>query len=192
MGGNIVMRIEWILLILIGVIVLYSSGLAWTWGSGRIASEVRTVPAFDSIDLRGSGHVHLKEGSEQFLKVETDDNLLKRLETKVVFGCLRIGFRPGTIHGTRCEIYITMPRCKNLFVSGSGSIESEGMVHSDNVSLNISGSGNAVLDVETHKLDVVISGSGNANLIGKADELNAVISGSGNLGAFGFEHKRRI
>jgi hypothetical protein len=69
---------------------------------------------------------------------------------------------------------------KELYVSGSGSTDVKCMdLSTDNVSITISGSGDAEVNVRT-KLDVKISGSGSVKYKGNAT-VNQDISGSGSI-----------
>ena len=73
-------------------IIIDSEGIALTSvdGSGEIIAEERDVPAFNQINLRGAGKVTLTKGSYQHVQVETDDNIMPHIETKVNNGKLTI------------------------------------------------------------------------------------------------------
>lgn len=180
-------RLKWLLIgLLIALPVAGGSAAAFSWGSGRIVAEKRSVPAFQGIDLMGSATVYLKQGPKQTLEVRTDDNLMRLLETSVINDTLRIGFRQSVARYSKCEIRITAPQIKYINVSGSGVIQGQNKLHAPAVSINISGSGALVLDLEARQVSIRIAGSGNGEIAGKAAELTAQISGSGGLSAFAF------
>lgn len=153
-------------------------------GSGKLATEKRTVPAFHSIELSGTGNVYLQQGSEQSLTVTTDANLMSELNTNVFNGKLKIGFRNGVSRITRLDIHITLKELKGLNISGSGNIEGKGVFNASDLNINISGSGEIILETEAKTISSNISGSGEINLKGRVEAENIRISGSGDYNAF--------
>src|SRR5689334_7047026 len=57
-------------------------------GSGHAATQTRSLPAFDKIDLAGANNVAVRVGPRQSVVVHADDNLLARVETSVRDGRL--------------------------------------------------------------------------------------------------------
>lgn len=190
--------------------VLILSGCVFcTQGSGNIISETREVDAFHSVDLSGQGNLYITQGSEHELRIETDDNILKELETEVRNGTLVIKPKGGIncLDPTdSIDIYVTMEEIRDLSVSGSGEIIGKTPIETDHLDVGISGSGDLNLDVEAEttsihisgsgeldlgvgvdELSIDISGSGKANLYGEATQHNLRISGSGELNAFDLE-----
>ncbi|RIK34771.1 MAG: hypothetical protein DCC58_21175, partial [Chloroflexi bacterium] len=111
-------------------------------------TEERDVRDFHSIDLRGTGVVTVIQGDSERLTVEADERTLPEIETVVVDGVLRLGFkrtigfawRPGTIH-----FEVWMREIRGLRVSGAGDIRCN-RVRADALELRVSGSGSIDLD----------------------------------------------
>lgn len=156
-------------------------------------SQKREVSAFTEISLKIGANVHLKQGEPQSVEVKCSESTLAKLITEVKDRKLVIRYpsdswfskwNPGTV-----DIYVTMPQIDALFISGSGSIFSDGKIESRILDATISGSGDIKLaDLKAEKVSVALSGSGNVHLFGKqnATELKATVSGSGNVKAIEF------
>ncbi|MCF7801779.1 MAG: DUF2807 domain-containing protein [Candidatus Marinimicrobia bacterium] len=154
-------------------------------GSGDAISEVRDLPEFSRISVAGSMNVYLSRGSDQLVKVEADDNILRYIRTEVDDQTLHIGTRPSFNIRPRSpiNIYITLPQIAGISVSGSGDVASEDEFRTDKLDLRVSGSGHIALPVEAKQINSHLSGSGKIILRGNATELACNISGSGTLDA---------
>ena len=155
-------------------------------------SEKRDVGKFHSVEFRGHGVVHLSPGYDYEVRLEGKQSVIDDYETVVETGRLIIKSdswlkfwrkRPITV-------YVNMPRVKKVSVAGSGSIFGESTVYSDRLTVELTGSGEIELDVETKHLESIISGSGEIRLRGSAKALRHTISGSGDLSAFNLETER--
>jgi hypothetical protein len=80
-------------------------------------------------------------------------------------------------------VYVSMPHFRRLSVAGSGSIVGESTIYSDSLTLELTGSGEIELDVETKQLGSNISGSGEIRLRGSTKVFQHTISGFGDLKA---------
>ena len=101
--------------VLVGILALVLTGIAISdWvrgrsellvkyereqGSGILAMESRTVPAFGSVQLAGSNNVTIRVGEQQSVQVYGDDNLIGRVTTDVDATTLVIGDKPGSYAG---------------------------------------------------------------------------------------------
>ena len=144
-----------------GVQVVGAFGGPAVQGSGKKASENRTVPAFKGIVFPGSGKVDYRIGSPQGVRIETDDNLLSHVETKVVDGKLLVGFKGSISTRIGLNVTIVAAACESAELSGSGSIR--------------------VAVMKSDRLDAVVTGSGNITAVGEAKSVKVVVSGSGNV-----------
>jgi hypothetical protein len=192
-GSNL--RIEAILaLVLLGG-VLFSGCISspnCVVGSGNVVNETRSVDSFNSIDLRGSGALFLSQGSQQPLRIEAEDNILKVLTTRVESRKLIIG-SDSCISATKpIRIYANAKDINSLEVSGSGTITGESMIQADSLDLKLSGSGSMDLNLKAKTLRTEIPGSGTILLRGAADEQSADISGSGKIAGYYLATKRSV
>lgn len=150
------------------------------------SKETRDLPEFNSISLRVSGNVYLKQGSTQKVEIEGSERSLEEIETRVVNRRLIIEWEGArrwfswSNHGS-VDIYITVKDIRELSVSGSGIIESESNFNIEDLELSVSGSGRLDFEADADNVDIRISGSGRIELEGTSNDNEIHISGSGRL-----------
>jgi hypothetical protein len=154
-------------------------------GSGKIVSEARSVHGFNEVSLRGSGDLTIRQGNEESLTVEADDNILPKITTVVEGNRLSIGSERGvSLSPSRTIRYALVVRdLANLELSGSGAIHA-GPVRSTDFQIRLSGSGDIRLDeLSATSVKGQISGSGDIAVRGQVDQQEIRISGSGGYDA---------
>jgi hypothetical protein len=152
-------------------------------GSGHPATETRSVAEFRAIALAGSMDLEVRQGPQQLVQVQADDNLLPLLETVVDGGRLQVRWKTGTSLSTRSPVRVNvmLPRLAAVEATGSGDIRLASF-ETPALQLTLSGSGDAQLQgLSTEDLGIHISGSGDVAGSGKATRLKVAISGSGDV-----------
>lgn len=169
-----------------GCISIDSGGIAFSslHGSGEIITEERQISGFNQIHLQGAGNVFLTRGAAQNVQVETDDNIMPFIETRVensrlIISHARKNIRPGVLN-----IHISAANLRGVSISGSGDITGNEIFSSDTFYADIAGSGDIALKVNAERLESSISGSGSINLSGSTRSYDATITGSGDVDAF--------
>ena len=159
-----------------------SCSINTVYGSGVAASESRAVPAFTSVEVRGSADVVAQVGGATSLEVVGDDNLLQYVTTEVEDGKLVIAMESG-IYDFDVDLVVTLstPRLEGLSILGSSDCDLSGLSGGD-LALAISGSGDVRASGSVETLEVSIRGSGDMRL----EELQArtasvSIAGSGEV-----------
>jgi Putative auto-transporter adhesin, head GIN domain len=155
-------------------------------GSGNIVSEKRPLASFTGIDAESIVSVEVKNGPVAEVLVEADDNLQKYIYTKVKGDKLVIGMRRFT-HFRNCtfKVYVTAPQLQNLSSSGSGSINTFGVLKDDKaITLSSSGAGRITAEVDAPAIEASVSGAGSITLDGRAKNYTAKVSGAGNIKSF--------
>lgn len=171
-------------------------------GNGVVRQDVRALDPFDTIWLDGPVNAEIEIGDVQSVTVACDENLIERLQTTVGSGALIVRWTrqgvdnyPAPVLGQR--VRVTVPKLERLVVAGAGdarlgglkggaltiAVSGSGCVRAsgslDELSLSVSGSGDAQLsDLAANRAVVSISGSGDAN-VDVRERLDAVVSGSG-------------
>jgi carbon monoxide dehydrogenase subunit G len=160
---------------------------AVTSGSGQAATETRSVAEFQAISLAGSIDLQVRQGAQQTLQVQADDNLIALLETLVEptshGPTLVVRWKPGQSLRTRAKVLVSvvLPRLTALSASGSGDMRIEPF-NTPSLQVAISGSGDAQLvGLTTAELGVRIVGSGDVRGSGTAGRLKVSIAGSGDV-----------
>lgn len=155
-------------------------------GSGVITSENREVASFNRIELRYPAVVTIKQGEKDGVTLETDDNLLKQLTTKVNGGVLVIDnnqplWSQRVNPSDKVLITITVKDLREVDFPSAGEVSIEG-IQSENLKLTVSGAGSiSLVEVDLGKLDVQLSGAGSINAAGTAGDLKLGISGAGSF-----------
>ena len=156
-------------------------------------SKTREVSPFTEISLKIGANVHLKQGKTQLVEIKCEESTAEKLITEVNGKTLVIRYKSETWfsswHPGEVDVYITIPQIDGLYLSGSGSIISEGEINSRILDVVLSGSGEVKLaELKADKVSSTLSGSGNIRLSGggNATEFKAIISGSGNIKAIDF------
>jgi hypothetical protein len=163
------------------------AALAATTGSGRSASETRSLGDFQAVSLNGSIDIVVRQGAQQQVQVQADDNLLPLLETSVESGkngqTLQVRWKKGEsiYHRGKVLVTVVVPKLSGLASSGASDMRVEAFT-TPALQVSLSGSGDARLDgLNTEDLSISISGSGDVSGKGSATKLSVSIAGSGNV-----------
>lgn len=148
--------------------------------------ETREVSTFTKISFRTPGKVYIKQGSPQKVEIEGSTEALEKIKTKVEGNKLTIGpddnwFNWSWGDDNKVVVYVTVASVEGLSVSGSGDLIAQTKITSNELDLNVSGSGSLEAEIEAGDVDANVSGSGNMNLKGRCKNVETDISGSGNV-----------
>lgn len=149
-------------------------------GSGRIASETRTVQEFDRITIGGAFDVEVTAGPAVSVTLTGDDNLLPLVGTEVRGATLHVEPERDLDPTDDIHVRITTPRLRGLSTSGSSEVRATG-IRSPAFEAQVSGSSELAADGDFGDIDASISGSGEIHMRGTGDRIEASVSGSGEL-----------
>jgi len=155
-------------------------------GSGSVVTQERPISAFNAIDLSGIGTVIIEQGTEETLEIAAEDNLIDYLVSDVKGRQLYLGMEEFINLQPSQDIifYVTVKNITTIRTSGMGKVIVKNGLESDNLQLEISGSGNMDLaDLSVRTLAISISGMGDVTVSGTAMQQNIEISGTGNYHA---------
>ena len=167
-------------------------------GSGKVITESRPITEFSELYVQGEYTIHVKQGNSYKLFLKMDDNLLDNTSTEIDGDELQIISNSNVLSSRAKDIYITVKKLdrirlvgsvdlinSNVFSVNSLSIISEGIcninlhVHSNIVSLNLSGSSNVRIIGISNNLDVDMAGYGTLNSLGLfCDNVTLDLSGA--------------
>jgi hypothetical protein len=144
---------------------------------------------FSKIELGLEADLYVTQSDVYSVKIETSQNLLEIIETKVSGGTLEIDLKKRKcIKGDHeVKIYVSLPSVEKVAVSGSGDVFMLNKIETNKLEIAISGSGNVDVDsLDTDHFISSISGSGDLDLRGLDTTLTQEIriSGSGEIIAF--------
>ena len=164
------MKKQQLLLIGLSLLAFASCSEKDITGNGLVISEVRAVNQFHSIKSEISADIYLTQDASQSLRLETNENVMAILDTRVVNGELRIESDYIIKRTDQVQVYISATDFRKISITGSGSMESMNCMDLDD-------------------LELIISGSANINFCGVADNFKSKISGSGDINAYGLATK---
>ncbi|MEO6731627.1 MAG: head GIN domain-containing protein [Ferruginibacter sp.] len=152
-------------------------------GSGNIVTEKRQTGEFTGISVGGAFEVEIRKGPVTSVEVESDDNIIKFIETKVSGNTLKIRTRNGmNYNDTHLKVLITAPEIKSINSSGASDVKAIDMLKTNGkISLDVSGAAHVTASVDAPEVSVEASGAGNINLTGRTRDYLAKVSGSADL-----------
>jgi hypothetical protein len=153
-------------------------------GSGKEASDSRSISDFDSIALNIIGDITIEQGDEEGITITANDNVLPEIKTEVRNHRLVIETtHPNTSFRDTLPIRYTI-RVKDLravSINGLGSVTAA-KIQTDQLNLTIAGKGEiSVETLETPNLTVSIPGDGEILAKGTAAVQEYAIDGKGTL-----------
>ena len=154
-------------------------------GSGNVVSETREVSGFRALEIDYPATVSVKQGSQESLKIEAEDNLLPGLKTQVKDGVLQIFYKTEDgkhVNPTKTvKITVVVKDLADVEFNSAGEMTIEGL-KTNSLDVSLSGAGNLDLDhVQVKELAVNLSGAGSMAASGAADDLDVNISGFGDF-----------
>jgi putative autotransporter adhesin-like protein len=149
-------------------------------GSGDAKIQARALPPFTAVDLAGAKNVIVHVGRRQSVIVHADNNLLRRVTTRVRAGRLVIGTTPGNLRArTPMFVAVSLPVLDGLKLEGAGNITATGTATKLDVTL--SGAGNMFLSqLGARDAKAALSGDGSITLTATRS-LAATLSGRGTV-----------
>ena len=174
------------LVLTLAMLLVSACGFIPTLGSRNIISENRNVSGFDHLEVSGGGDVTIIQDGTEALTIETDDNVMQYVTSKVQAGTLSVGLEFPSLRSvipSRLSLTLHVKDLSGITTSGSWNVASESL-QAGNLDITTSGSGKVTIHTLTAKtLTVDISGSGEMNLAGNVKSQEITISGSGNYHA---------
>lgn len=160
-----------------GEIFNFSLKIGKEKGSGRMATEARTVSEFTQIDVGSVFQVEVTAQGEYSVEVEADDNLLQFIKTEVRGGRLEISLDKRVKTSNPMRIRITAPNIDRIEASGASKVNLSNLKNSE-LTVDTSGASKINVSGETAKLDIDVSGASKIDA-GSLLTLTANIDASG-------------
>lgn len=161
--------------------LIFAAMLLMAFGSVKAQDTVTEAPKtneklFNAVVVSRTGNVLIKQDST----------------CSVVYSDLNKGNSYQTegnvlVLSSYIDAYVTMEELNDLTISGAGDVGSVGQLHGGNLTVKISGAGDAILDVDYDTIRVEISGAGDVTLHGKCKVLYVDLSGAGDLNLQGMD-----
>jgi len=159
-----------------------------------MAKETREIKDVEKVHLRGYGELFIKQGDTESLEIETDEEYLNHVHTRVENGELKIDvvgdwfnritfFFSRGFESQRIRYNLVIRNLKGLDVSGAARVEVDAL-HTDELAVRLGGAADIDIDdLDAGSLQVRLPGAGSINVDGKADNQEVRVSGAGSYSA---------
>jgi hypothetical protein len=150
-----------------------------------VVTEERELSGFDRVALSGVGEVFITQGDEESLIIETDDNLMRYIESEVRDGRLELGIADDTIPiPSRSIVFrVNVVDLTGVDSSGAGSFDID-TLETDRLTITLSGAGDIGIDsLSATDLEIRASGAGNIQAAGAVETQKIDLSGLGSYNA---------
>lgn len=153
-------------------------------GHGHVVTKERKTDSFTGLKVSSGIDVYLKQGNNETVTVEADENLHEYILTEVRGGVLNVYSEYNIRSADKKRVYVTMKEINSVKTTSAGDVYGESPINSDELELSASSAGNIKLEVNAKKVDLDISSSGDITLTGETDKLRADLSSAGDLNAY--------
>lgn len=134
--------------------------------------EQRSLKGFERIELLGSLDVRYQQGDSFSVKVQAPSEVIKDVVTRVEGNVLKVNmkgsntfFHFGISDSDDVVVYVTSPDFLGISLRGSGDFECNGLLDTDNLDIELQGSGDISFEnIVCDKVNVSLVGSGDVDL----------------------------
>jgi len=154
------------------------------YGNNKVVTKERKAEYFAGVNVSCGIDVYLKQGDNEAISVEADENLHEYILTEVRDGVLNVYTEVNIRKAERKRVYITMKDVNSVRTTSAGDVFGESPVKSDRLKLSATSAGNIKMEVYAKEIEANISSSGDITLTGEGDILKADLSSAGNLNAY--------
>lgn len=154
----------------LAAIALASCTIHQEVSNGPLTSEKRALTGFERIEQRGSVDIKYRQGDSCSVVVEAPSKLISRIRTEQRGNRLVVSMDDGLsstlVHGIISQteditVYITSPDLIGVELSGSGDFDGEGLIDTDDLTIQLKGSGDIEFDdIICDRLRTTLVGSG--------------------------------
>jgi hypothetical protein len=172
----------------IAVLAISFSADCQSWktvhGNHNVTRAERKTGSFTGIKVSSGVDVYLKQGDNESVTVEADENLHEYIITEVKGGILHVYTETNIRDAEKERVYVTMKEIESVETSSAGDIVGETPVRSEKLEMSAGSAGDIRLEIFAKEVEVDISSSGDMTLSGEADKLIADLSSAGDLNAY--------
>jgi len=138
------------------------------YGNHQLVNQRIDINNYEKVILDIPGEVYYQQFSESapYLQVHTDENIFKSLYIRVQNDQLIIDVKKDSIiKPSKLTIYTCSRNLNQVTLNGSGEIRLKGEVNSNDLKLNINGSGNLSYRGDPQLINNNITGSGKVQTV---------------------------
>lgn len=154
-----------------------------TKGSGPEKTETRELSDITKVQMDIDADVTIVRGKRSSVKITAEENLLSLIETNSSGEKLRIESSHCYSASSPVKIEVVVTDLRSVVLDGSGTIIIPDTIMTDNIKLELNGSGEIKARLVAASIKSELAGSGDIVLEGSANEQTLEITGSGNIKA---------
>lgn len=161
-------------------------------GVGAVVRKPLSIDPITGISVQGSMDVRLHRSATQEVEVEAQPNLAALLVTEVRNGIWRISTSKCYTTNEPFIVHIGLPTIAQVSVQGSGDVKGSDSFTVPEFTVDVQGSGEVEMTIESDRINAAVQGSGDIHLNGTCGDLTASVQGSGDIdaGALRTKHAR--
>lgn len=153
-------------------------------GNGNLVTQDRKISEdFTEVKASAGLDVYLTQGQENKVVVESDENLQRHIEARVLNGVLKVGTRKNIRRSKATKVYITFKNLDKIEASSGADIQGNSIIKSQSLSLKASSGAEIELEVFSQDLTMKASSGGDLKIIGKATSLTVNASSGSEINA---------
>lgn len=156
-------------------------------GSGNVIQETRTLNSFNAIDIGGAFEIELIKSNEEKIIIETDDNIMPYIKTKISGGELEVENTRDINNPTELKLTIYYKSLDEIELSGAAELFSADVLESSDFKMDCSGASEITLKLNVGNFEAEFSGASKVELEGSAKSTKIEASGAAVLRAYGLE-----
>ncbi len=153
--------------------------------AGPIITDKRDVDEFSSIIIDIPANVKVIIGKERGITIKSYESYIKAISTVITRNKLEIVGDVCNADNSDIEIVIHANSLDKIKVAGSADVYSDTPLNTNDIELEVNGSGSLRLNVFAKYIDSSINGSGNISLAGTCQKTYLKINGSGEFKGLG-------
>ena len=175
------------LIVLVVAVFVTGCGSKCIEDSGIRAHRVTTVGVFDQIKISGKMKLILTQDSTYHIKVEADSNIIEAVKFAVSGTELRIELADEKYCGTdSIAVFANIGELKKLELKGNVQVQTEGVLHVNDLSILAKGANALTLNLNASKLNTQTEGVTQLHLSGQTGTHELISKGTLKMEAFDF------
>ncbi|MFB9294675.1 head GIN domain-containing protein [Persicitalea jodogahamensis] len=152
-------------------------------GNGVIKSENRSIREVRAVKVNKGIDLYIRQGDNEKLTLEADENLLKYFVSDVSNGTLTLTIDKTFVQAKTLKAYLTVRSLERLESSGGSDVYSEGVLRAEKMICQASGGSDVRLELDVKNMTINTSGGADAYLKGLASQLQVSASGGSDIKA---------
>ncbi len=142
------------------------------------------ISYFNEMELRGPFKVILTQGTTPQLDIKASEKIHDEIEVYVENDRLIIELKDKIFSKSKSiKLYVTVKDLEKLIITGAVDLETENIIHTEDLKIEFEGAGQVNLDLETDRVIAEIDGVGSFWLQGNANYHKVEFSGVGSYEA---------